>query len=98
RNEEGEDELQDDAPDESRGADAEQRHQPGNMVADAAAEMGGGDPERYSGENHDGAGNDDQLQSRRQELGDVGGDRPVGVERAAEVAVQEVADEIAVLD
>ncbi len=93
----GEDELEDDAPDEGRRADAEECEQPPDVVGGAAAEMRRDDAERQAEHDHQHAGDEDQLERGRQELGDVGGHRTVGVERTAEIAVEDVADEVAVL-
>ena len=53
--------------------------------------------ERQAETNHHEAGDEDQFKRRRQELRDVLGHRPVGIERDAEIAMQQLGDEIAIL-
>ena len=53
--------------------------------------------ERQADRHHHDAGNDHQLQRRRQELRDIGHDRPVCIKGNPEIAAEQVADEIGVL-
>ncbi len=93
----GEQQHQDHRPDEGRRRYAEQRDEPDDIVRPAVAIARRQDAERQSEADHHQAGDKDELQGGWQELGDVRRDGSVGVERDAEIAVQQFNDEVAVL-
>ena len=93
-----EEELQDDTPDEGGRADRDQRHQPPEMIGHPPAEMRGEDADRQPEQNHDDRRDDAELERRRQELRDVGGHRPVRIERLAEIAARQRLQEFEILN
>jgi hypothetical protein len=67
------------------------------VVDPGAAIARGEHAERQADRHHHDARHDDQFQRRGQELEDIGHHGPVGIERDAEIAAEEVAEEIGIL-
>ena len=84
-------------PDKAWRRDSEHRDHADGVVDPGASPARGRDAERKPDHDHHRAGDEDQLERGRQKLRDVHHHGPVGVERDAEVALGQLAEEVPVL-
>ena len=92
------DELEEEAQPERRDGQPADRDEPDEEVGPSPARHGGEDAERDGQADVDQHRDSGQLQRRRQALHEIVGDGLSGLDRAAEVAVGEVAEVARVLD